>query len=571
MPSTLNNLSSHRVVRGRHDHAPQHGSVAVMAAIFLSVIVVLLSSVDIGYMFYMRRDLQKNADLAALAGAQQLVGTPLTGNPTTCAATDAPVLAAIGNAQANGFSTVAPNAMSNAITVTCGLWDPVANLALAPGYFSTPAAGTNLNAVKVVVTQTVPAFFGLGARTINAQAIASASNPTAAFSLGTGLLSLCSSSGSLSSLLVNSLLGSNICLSAASYGGLLGAQVSLLKVLTNLNVNIGSVSQVANTQVTLAQLVNASIGGLSSTQVANIGTDLGSLTSGTLGGTLLRIGDIFDLSSANGVAALDTQINILDLLNVSTLQVANKNHLASSNINVNLPGLGQAGLQLNLIEPPQMAVGGVGATATSAQLRLAINVQALTLIPGYPAVQLPIYVDLAAGKAKLNSLQCNAPQSATFAITTSTAGICVAKGQTLASSPLSCPADMASNPSNRIDAIAGVLNLGINVSPSTSYPAVTLYPPPSTSNTVTVGSKLQDILGGTIQPQKFWVGLDADPLGLLSGALTTLLSTLGNLLNPILSSVGGLLDQLTSQLGLNIGLSTLNLSSISCGNVKLVY
>jgi uncharacterized membrane protein len=543
-----------------------------MAAIFLSVIVVLLSSVDIGYMFYMRRDLQKTADLAALAGAQQLGTTPPPGNPVTCAPTDQAVLAAIGNAQANGFSTVAPNTLSNAITVTCGLWDPVANLALAPSYFSTPTAGTSLNAVKVVETQTVPAFFGLGARTITAQAIASASSPTAAFSLGTGLLSLCGSSGSLSSLLVSSLLGSNICLSAASYSGLLGAQVSLLNVLSKLNANVGSVSQVADTKVTLAQLVNASTSGLSPTQVASVSNDLGSLTTGTLGGTLLRIGDILDLSAANGVAALDTQVNILDLLNVSTLQVANKNHLVSSNINLNLPGLGQVVLQLSLIEPPQMAVGGVGATATSAQLRLAINVQALPLLSGYPPVaQLPIYVDLAAGKATLNSLQCRAPQSATFGITTSTAGICVAKGQTLASSPLSCPADMASNPSNRIDAITGVLNLGINVTPSTTYPAVTLYPPPSTSNTATVGSKLQDILGGTIQPQKFWVGLDADPLGLLSGALTTLLGALGNLLNPVLSGVGALLDQLTSQLGLNIGLSTLNLSSISCGNVKLVY
>ncbi|GAC1317579.1 MAG: hypothetical protein NVSMB28_05280 [Collimonas sp.] len=512
--------------------------------------------------------MQKVADLAALAGAQQLATTPPPGTPATCAQTDQAVLAAIGNAQANGFSTVIPNTMANTITVTCGLWDPVANL--APDHFSAPPAGTQLNAVKVVVTQTVPAFFGLGGRSLNAQAIASGS-ATAAFSLGTGLLTLCSSGGALSALLVNSLLGSNICLSLASYDGLLGAQVSLLQVLTNLKANIGSISQVASTQITLAQLINASIAGLSPTQVANINTDLVKLTTGALGGTLLTIGDILDLSAANGVAALNTQINILDLFNVSALQVANKNHLLSSDINLNLLGLGQVVLQLSLIEPPKMAVGGIGATATSAQLRLAINVQALQLLSGYPAVQLPIYVDLAAGKATLNSLQCSAPQSATFNITTSAAGMCVAKGQTLASSPFNCPTDMASNPASRFDAIAGILNLGINVSPSTSHSSVTLYPPPSTSNSVTVGSSLQSILGGVIQPQKFWAGLDADPLGLLSGALTLLLSSLAGLLNPLLSGVGTLLDQLTSLLGVNIGLSTLNLSSMSCGNVKLVY
>jgi uncharacterized membrane protein len=531
-----------------------------MAAIFLSVIVILLSSVDIGYMFFMRRDLQKNADLAALAGAQQLVSTPPAGNPTSCVSTDKAVLAAIGNAQMNGFSTAAPNTMSNAITVTCGLWDPVANLASAPSYFATPAAGTHLNAVSVVETQIVPAFFGFGARTINAQAVASASSPTATFSLGTGLLSLCSSSGSLSSVLVNGLLGSNICLSAVSYNGLLGVQVSLLSVLTNLNANIGSVSQVASTNVSLAQLVNATVQALSPTQMASINlpalqTDLANLTSGTLGNTQLTIGSILNLAAANGVAALDTQINVLDLLSVSTLQVANKSNFL--NIGATIPGV--AGLRLKLIEPPQMAVGGIGAVATSAQLRLNLNVN----VPGLLA--LPLYVDLAPGKATLTSLQCNAPQSATFSLQTGVADVCLANGQTDTSVPLtSCPD--VSKPANQVNVISvlGVPTVSLGINASLSNPAVPVTLSAPFPSSVTVGSSLSSILGGIIKPGNFVFG------GLL-GLLTPVLSALDQLLNPILSLVGGALDSVLSLLGLDVGQSTLSVSSISCGDIKLVY
>lgn len=528
------------------------GSVVVMAAVFLSIIVVLLSSIDIGYVFYMKRNLQKAADLAALAGAQQLVSVPLSGNPTGCVAADAPWQAAIGNAQTNGFSTAAPNAMVNTIIPACGLWDPIVNASAAPAYFAAPVSGTQLNSVKVVLTQTVPTFFGLAPQKLTAVAIASGSGPTAAFSLGTGLLSLCSASGSLSSILVNGLLGSNICLSAVTYNGLLGTQVSLLKVLANLNITVGTVTQVANTQISLAQLVNATINALTPAQVANINVaDLVKLTTGTLGGTLLTIGNILNLNAANGIAALDTQINVLDLLNVGTLQVANKSNFIDAAATI--PGV--AGLSLKLIEPPQIAVG-VGATATSAQLRLSLNAN----IPGL--LSLPLYVDLAPGKATLNSLQCNAPQSATFSIQPGLAEVCLANGQTNNGAPFSCPD--VSKPANQVNVISvlGIPTVSLGINASLTNPSKTLtmsapFPKP-------VGSSLSSILGNIIQPGTFVFG------GILS-ILNPLLSALGGLLNPILSLVGGVLDSALSLLGLGVGQSTLDVSAISCGNVKLVY
>lgn len=537
----------------------QRGSVAIMAAIFLSIAVILLSSIDIGYVFYMKRNLQKTADLAALAGAQQLSSTPPTsptGNPppTSCVATDKAVLAAIGNAQSNGFSTAAPNSMLNGITVTCGLWDPLANAAMAPSYFAAPATGVSLNAVQVNVSQTVPTFYGLGSKLIAAHAIATGSSPTATFSLGTGLLSLCSASGSLSALLVNGLLGSNVCLSLVTYNGLAGAQVSLLQVLANLNISVGTVNQVLNTQISLAQLVNATVNALTPAQVASINVaDLAKLTSGTLGGTILTIKDILNLNAANGVAALDTQISVLDLLNVGTLQVANKNNFIDTAIAI--PGVG--GLRLKLIEPPQIAVG-VGATATSAQLRLSLNAN----IPGL--LSLPLYIDLAPGKATLNSLQCNAPQSATFSIQTGVAEVCLANGQTDNGTPLFCPD--VSNPANQVNVISvlGIPAVSLGIKASLSDPPTTLIMNGPFPNSVTIGSSLSSILGNIITSKNFFFG------GLLS-LLNPVLSALGGLLNPILSAVGGVLDSALSLLGIGVGQSTLKVSSVGCGNIKLVY
>lgn len=47
----------------------QSGSVATLGALWLMVAVICLATIDIGNVFWQKRELQKIADLAALAGA----------------------------------------------------------------------------------------------------------------------------------------------------------------------------------------------------------------------------------------------------------------------------------------------------------------------------------------------------------------------------------------------------------------------------------------------------------------------------------------------------------------------
>ena len=51
----------------------QRGSIAVPMLLILLGLINMLGLVEVGYLYWAKRDAQKVADLAALAGAQRLV------------------------------------------------------------------------------------------------------------------------------------------------------------------------------------------------------------------------------------------------------------------------------------------------------------------------------------------------------------------------------------------------------------------------------------------------------------------------------------------------------------------
>src|SRR3546814_15016097 len=101
-------------------HTRQRGSIAVSAAFAVLIGLLMLMSAQIGYLFYMKRELQKAADLAALSAVQVLAPS---GAAADCAA-GAPVqVAAHASAVANvpGLVDVLPAAD---VTVACTYWSP---------------------------------------------------------------------------------------------------------------------------------------------------------------------------------------------------------------------------------------------------------------------------------------------------------------------------------------------------------------------------------------------------------------------------------------------------------------
>jgi len=404
----------------------QSGSIVINTAIALSLIVIALVGTELGYLFFMKRELQKTADLAAIAGASAVL-------PADCTAARA---AALTNAGQNlaGFTPA----------VACGRWDPAQG---TERHFT--AGQTAFNAMHVVIEGAPPpllAFFP-GERSLRAEAIAAATDPLASFSVGSTLLR------TGDSVLGDLLKGIGLDLTGTSlvgYDGLAQVQITPAGLLQALgipvatDIGVGELNTLlAAETVQLGPLLNAIVtaGGqdtlLASNAVLlnavatrlgvpNLEVQLGSLASGPSG----LFAEII-APGANAASALNVGVNALDLL-YSAIGVATQKHAVAVN------GLSLAGLvsaKTVLIEPPSVAIGGVGATAYTAQLRtwIEISTSNLPVINQFAQIKLPIMVDLVNGRGTLTEMctpalrKPDGTERASIAVNASIVKVCVGR------------------------------------------------------------------------------------------------------------------------------------------------
>ncbi len=434
----------------------QRGSVLIAAAGAMLVSVILLASADIGHLFYMKRELQKTADLAALAGAQQL-------DPDSC---DAATAAAIGNANANlqryGLT------MSSSPAPVCGRWDPNPDpakntvLAMEPPtesyggkggqkYFGTPKNSVGFNAVKVVISQSTPALLPfLGNRTITAEAIATREDAVASFTVGSRLIRLYP--GSLLYNLLASVGVSPSRLDVLSSAGLANVSLTPAGLLQALGLpatailDVGTPSEAAALKnLTLGQLLGAMIDVLSLEHVAGAQLDALKLLEAELRaipsnspldlpvrlfGTQTEPGIFAHITTPNPMAALTANVNVLDLVGTA-ISVANGDNL------IDIPDLNVAGLvrgKIRIVEPPTIAIGGIGTSANSAQVRVYLRVGTSTvpLVGGLLnslgiVVDLPIILEVAQSTGVLQDM-CSASlqeRQASLSVQSAVANLCL--------------------------------------------------------------------------------------------------------------------------------------------------
>ncbi|MDO1528427.1 TadG family pilus assembly protein [Fulvimonas sp. R45] len=429
----------------------QRGSMAVAMMLMLLGLITILGIVEVGYLYWAHRDAQKVADLAALSGAQQL---PDCGKATAAASDNA--------TSDNKFGgSLATNA--------CGTW--TAPVQSGSDGFST--SGTNPNAVKVVATRPVPSIWGLAGAlpNVSAEAVAINSQPVAAFSVDSQLLEL-QNSGTLPGIL--KLLGLNVDETAlVGPDGLANLRVTpsglldgLCHVNASLCVDVTSIADVgtmnnvlAGKQVSIGDLLDAMayLGGQQKLAQAAL-TALGIIKAQAeaAGGTLIQLGTssaqrgLFALvDAADAQSALNAQLSAIDLVNVG-LEVANSQHFAD--LQIPIPGVTG---HVTLIEPPSIAIGGVGATAYTAQLRvyLHIDTSAIPLLGSVLSlvgtnVDIPINVDVTNGKGVLTSLCDGDAQNptATIRTTASLLNLCVGKldDSSVGSTSQSCETNLQS-------------------------------------------------------------------------------------------------------------------------------
>ncbi len=409
----------------------QRGGMSVTMMLVMVGLIGMLGLIEIGYLYWAKRDVQKTADLAALAGAQRL---------DLCSADRADNAAARANA-------VNANRFPGTLQVQCGDWNPAHP---SEDNFALVSAAAPANAVKVVAERSVLPFLGQNQNlpTVRAQAVATRAPPFAVLSVGSQLLRV-NGNTPLGSVL--KLVGVDLDQTTLlGYDGLAQAKVTphgLLKALNiavDADISIGEFNALlAANKVSLGKLVEATATVLSQSGVAH--ADLGALHDALaarldmdrlaiqLGSNDAGSGLFGRIVAPDGpaTAALDAQVNALDLLTTGI-------SIANSGRAVEVSQLNVLGVQAKaaIIEPPSIAIGGVGTRAYNAQIRLFLDIDSNNLALGLGKVltalgirlRLPIHADVTNAMATVTGLQCSAvPATATVKVDSSVLRACVGK------------------------------------------------------------------------------------------------------------------------------------------------
>lgn len=542
----------------------QRGSIAVMAALVISAVVILLASIDIGFLFYQKRELQKIADMAAIAGAQKIARSA-----------DLP-----DDQCASGFSAAANNAQiahgfSGTINSTCGKWDPT-SIPAAPHYLAyaggiTPAGQPVPTAVRVEISRSFGSFFGAWAsQQVSAFAIATTSAPVAVFSVESRLLNI--KDGSVPMLLAQ--LGVDINgTTLASYDGLANARITTGGLLSELGFNIPLNADVA----TIKNIVSLGSPACSN-GICPLNTLLGAVSTiggqqdlinalGVQSGNVKLLTDAGErglltiLDTANGKAALDANIKASELLSTAIVMAGSEHPAIAANVNLGAPGLLSVDNQIGIVAPPSIGIGGVGTKAFTSQVRMFTHVTSNLLNANLVSSDIPLAIDVVNGTGTIMDMckkKKDGKDVATIAIDAPILKLCV--GNFNASSAFSTSSTCSDNLQNQT-----LLKILPNLPPSGGLNVNTSFSIDSLPNTDThdfvkgetftlgkndlqLGATLLDLMDGMLAKLLGATLLQVQTQG--AGGVNNntlaagLLNASGNVLNTALSTVQGALGDL---------------------------
>lgn len=578
----LGNLRRLGGLRGR-----QRGSVPIVAFSFVFVVLILALAIDAGYAFMKRRDLQRAADMAALAGAQTLPGCA---NATSYDAV----------ARANLTANLGADVANTTISTACGVWTNPTASATTPGTFAPVGSGgaASGNAVQVTLTLPVVSFFQLtGSRNISATAIARKAPAVVTFTVDSGLLALNANNSVLAPLLQSIGITPTVYVGAAQK--LVGVNITPQGLLQALgvpvtgDVSVASLSSVATIQnLTFGQLLSATNtaliaqNGALSASVTSLGKLINVFASLPilklpiqLLGTATSPGIIANIDAAGVTAAnaLTANIGVADLITAAVVGANGNNAIAINGLSI----LGNAvTASANVISPPQVGIGGVGATATTAQVRVFLQVNTAaasgalgSLVGGFlsstgTVLKLPLVLTVAQSTATVTAVQCGANPSTTIQVNSGLVNVCVADPAT-GVHPETNPATCTTVPTP-IATLLGLITVSgnVNVSLATNAPAPITFNGPfpqqvgpvGTSvdltqivNALLTGLSLNVAIAGTSDSGTIGTGLVNNvPAAAATSTISTVNQFLNNAATGLQAAGTGLKSALTGLLTLNI-------------------
>jgi Flp pilus assembly protein TadG len=327
----------------------------VIGAFWLGIAAICLMAIDIGHVFWQQREVQRIADMAALAGAA-------SNDEATCYA-NMPANATLNGLKAPVDAVVEPK---------CGHWSKLVDT--STGAVQDADAEHPFNAARVTITRQVPYFFvfsftgpSAASRTVMARATAARSLPLAALNIRSTLASVDSSKSPLLNAVFGGLLGGSLNLSAAGWDGLAKANINLLSYLDQLAVDLGVAAgqydQLLATSTSVQALLQAAIevmqrdGGTGSVSLDAAAGLLALQAATPFTAPPVKLGELLQVQSGTPAAGLDTGLQALQLAQ-GIVQLANSKSAAVADIQSSLLGLASASVHLKVIEPPQISAIG---------------------------------------------------------------------------------------------------------------------------------------------------------------------------------------------------------------------
>lgn len=524
------------ISRPSSPHDRQRGSITVAAAFAVLIGIVMLLSVQVGYLYYMKRELQKAADLAALSAAQVLAA-----GTDNCASGASPTVVAAKRAAVRNVQGIVDSLEEDDVTVDCKLWDPSRPDASGQYLFDPdPSKGERLNAVWVRIDKRlnslVPSVLGRLADGTQASvvAVAAASRPAAAFSVGSKLLTT-APTGALLSLL--RLVGVDPSLNVLGYEGLANAQITpaglldMLGIPVTADLSVGDFNALlAANKVGIGQLLDAMVklAGRSELLGLNAALVQALQTSLNLDNLWVQLGTEPDGNSRGLFASIAAPVTVQEALGVrldalSLLTAAVGVATAGNAAVVDVPAtsaLSALGLNLSvkaaIIEPPSIGIGHArsgenpGARAYTSQIRLNLNIGTSSSGLGGllgalgTRINLPIFVDVVNAQGELTETMCGEqPRKAAVEVKSAILSACL--GNPISMADAFSKADMCATnmqPNTEFVRVLGTTLLQGKVAPLSVLPAsveeviVTEGGPPvsTTGNPLALGSTLAGLL-----------------------------------------------------------------------------
>lgn len=514
----------------------QGGGISVFAALTLVLALMFTGlALDTGRLWMAKRELQRSADMAALAAARY------TGCGTTALQASQAAQNALSKNNLTGYT----------LTVLRG----VAGVEASTRYNSfTPQDSELSNAAQVTVKQSVPSSIMAGGLLDNsvtqlqATATAKGGPPAATFSIGS-FASISQNQANFINALFRGILGnSSLNLGVAALTDLAGTSVNLAAL--QAAAGAATIEELLNRQVPIGQLLQWLATSSPSAAAASSLSQLGSVSLNS--GLTVRLRDVLNVQIPASTAAASVDINVLDLVQTSLLVGKGKGLI---NIGLDIAGVG--GVSLNLLNPPKIAVGPAGKSlsgawcteAQSAQFSLKVGLNPL----GIGLVDMALFLDLLSTSGHLASLNIS-PGNNTGQLDV---------GSTLIGLRLRNNAD-----TNLASVFGGLVQLGLNLpigqatAGSAPFMVISDNDMPKTVQTTGVG-------GGTISGL---IGKDTSLIVKFLGIGLDLLSPLVKLVvSPLLSLVGdGIIDPLLQALGFDIGLVKVRLIDIDAAKPMLI-